>query len=116
MEGKTTKNHERIKTEILDVHKFDAKLLKQTESGLEDKIMKEVGYIVGYHNDGFVKWIGGFGQVEYNNGKIDNKRTYDNNKLNGIFIDLTIKLCLLRKIFDQIEIFGVFAKTISKNN
>ena len=27
MEGKTTKNHERIKTEILDVHKFDAKLL-----------------------------------------------------------------------------------------
>ena len=41
MEGKTTKNHERIKTEILDVHKFDAKLLKQTESGLEDKIMSQ---------------------------------------------------------------------------
>tara|TARA_B100001741_G_scaffold309775_1_gene307995 strand:+ start:1031 stop:3865 length:2835 start_codon:yes stop_codon:yes gene_type:complete len=32
--------------------------------------VKNVGDIVGYHNDGFVKWIGGFGQVEYNNGKV----------------------------------------------
>ena len=32
--------------------------------------IKNVGDIVGYHNDGFVKWIGGFGQAEYNNGKI----------------------------------------------
>ena len=39
-------------------------------NGLQLTQIKNVGDIVGYHNDGFVKWLGGFGQVEYNNGKV----------------------------------------------
>ena len=32
--------------------------------------MKRDGDKVGYHNDGIVKWIGGFSQLEYSDGKI----------------------------------------------
>ncbi|MAR39711.1 MAG: hypothetical protein CMD22_03340, partial [Flavobacteriales bacterium] len=32
--------------------------------------VKNEGDIVGYHNDGLVKWLGGFGQIEYNNGRV----------------------------------------------
>lgn len=39
-------------------------------NGLQLTQIKNVGDIVGYHNDGFVKWLGGFGQVEYNNGRV----------------------------------------------
>ena len=39
-------------------------------NGLQTSQIKQIGDIVGYHNDGYVKWIGGFGQVEYNNDKI----------------------------------------------
>ena len=28
------------------------------------------GDIIDYHNEGHVKWIGGFGQVEFSNDKI----------------------------------------------
>ena len=32
-------------------------------NGLQLTQIKNVGDIVGYHNDGFVKWLGGFGQT-----------------------------------------------------
>ena len=39
-------------------------------NGVQSTQIKNIGDIVGYHNDGFVKWLGGFGQLEYNNGRI----------------------------------------------
>ena len=63
--------------------------------------IKRVGDIVGYHNDGHVKWLGGFSQIEYKN---DNLSTFINlsgsnsgykrhdyfNKLDLILLDTTI--------------------------
>ena len=64
-------------------------------NGLQLTQVKNVGDIVGYHNDGFVKWIGGFGQVEYNNGRVS--------ALSLIFQDLTLDtegmITLKRKIW-----------------
>ena len=39
-------------------------------NGVQTTQIKNIGDIVGYHNDGFVKWLGGFGQLEYNNGRV----------------------------------------------
>ena len=39
-------------------------------NGIQTSQIKNVGDIVGYHNDGHVKWIGSFGQIEYNNNVI----------------------------------------------
>ena len=41
MESKATKNYERIRTEILNIDKFGAILLKKTESGLGDEIISQ---------------------------------------------------------------------------
>ena len=37
-------------------------------NGLQSTQIKRVGDIVGYHNDGLVKWSGAFSQIEYTNG------------------------------------------------
>lgn len=39
-------------------------------NGLQASQVKRDGDKVGYHNDGIVKWIGGFSQMEYSDGKI----------------------------------------------
>ena len=39
-------------------------------NGLQGSQVKRDGDKVGYHNDGIVKWIGGFSQMEYSDGKI----------------------------------------------
>ena len=38
--------------------------------GLQSSQVKVEGDKVGYHNDGIVKWLGGFSQMEYSDGKI----------------------------------------------
>ena len=38
--------------------------------GLQSSQIKREGDKVGYHNDGIVKWLGGFSQMEYSDGKI----------------------------------------------
>ena len=42
MEGKSTKNYERIKTELLDIDKYGAIPLSKTESGLGNETSKEI--------------------------------------------------------------------------
>lgn len=39
-------------------------------SGLQETQIKRKGDIVGYHNDGIVKWAGGFWQLEYSDERI----------------------------------------------
>ena len=39
-------------------------------NGMQNSQVKKVGDIVGYHNDGIVKWSGAFSQMEYNNGML----------------------------------------------
>ena len=39
-------------------------------NGVQLTQVKNIGDIVGYHNDSYVKWAGSFGQIEYNNEKI----------------------------------------------
>ena len=37
---------------------------------MQESQVKQKGDKVGYYNDGYVKWIGGFTQIEYSDGKI----------------------------------------------
>jgi iron complex outermembrane receptor protein len=37
-------------------------------NGIQNSQIKKNGDIVGYHNDGLVKWVGGFSQIEYSDG------------------------------------------------
>ena len=37
-------------------------------NGMQNSQVKKVGDVVGYHNDGIVKWSGVFSQMEYSNG------------------------------------------------
>ena len=39
-------------------------------NGMQNSQVKEVGDVVGYHNDGIVKWSGVFSQMEYSNGML----------------------------------------------
>ena len=39
-------------------------------NGMQVSQVKRKGDKVGYNNDGYVKWIGGFSQLEYSDGKI----------------------------------------------
>jgi len=39
-------------------------------NGLQESQVKRNGDKVGYYNDGYVKWFGGFTQLEYSDGKI----------------------------------------------
>ncbi len=39
-------------------------------NGMQNSQVKKVGDIVGYHNDGIVKWSGIFSQMEYSNGML----------------------------------------------
>jgi hypothetical protein len=39
-------------------------------NGMQNSQVKKVGDVVGYHNDGIVKWSGVFSQMEYSNGML----------------------------------------------
>ncbi|MBC8266982.1 MAG: TonB-dependent receptor [Flavobacteriales bacterium] len=39
-------------------------------NGMQNSQVKKVGDVVGYHNDGIVKWSGIFSQMEYSNGML----------------------------------------------
>ena len=39
-------------------------------NGMQESQVKKVGDVVGYHNDGIVKWSGVFSQMEYSNGML----------------------------------------------
>ena len=83
-------------------------------NNVQSNQIKYIGDIVGYHNDGLVKWVGGFSQFEYKNDKIStfvnisgsnsgHKRLDYFKKKDLILEDTTIKEVLGTSVSTQYE-------------